>query len=93
MPDCNLEELQATLEDKIKVGDELMDAVLALLDKRVSNLNQDIVAKQRARFQMLEQKVQKMLEQKALGGGTSTGIKTSNLQKMMETGGQVNLAG
>lgn len=70
-----------------------MEAVLALLDKRVDNLNHDIVAKQRARFQMLEQKVQKMLEQNALGGGGTTGIKTKNLQKMMETGGQLNLAG
>jgi len=28
---------------------------------------------------MLEQKVQKMLEQNALGGGGATGIKTKNL--------------
>jgi hypothetical protein len=34
-----------------------------------------------------------MLEQNALGGGTTGGIKTKNLQKMMETGGQLNLAG
>jgi hypothetical protein len=42
-----------------------------LLSGRVTNLNQDIVVKQRQRFELLEDKVKTLLEQKALSDGNN----------------------
>ena len=74
MPDTNLEELAETLETKVKTSDEIMEAVLKMLEKRLSNLESDIVVKQRHRFEMLEDKVKTMLEQKALSDGNNNQV-------------------
>jgi hypothetical protein len=68
-PDTNLEELAEILDAKIKTAPESTEGVLKILENRLSNLDQDIVVKQRHRFEMLENKVKTMLEQKALSDG------------------------
>ena len=69
-PDTNLEELAEILDSKIKTAPESTEGVLKILENRLSNLDQDIVVKQRHRFEMLENKVKTMLEQKALSDGS-----------------------
>ena len=71
MPDTNLEELAETLDTKVKTADEIMEGVLKILEKRLLNLDSDIVVKQRHRFEMLEDKVKNMLEQKSLSDGNN----------------------
>jgi hypothetical protein len=71
MPDANLEELAETLDSKVKCSDAVMEGVLAILSKRLENLDSDIVVKQRHRFEVLEEKVKTMLEQKALSDGNN----------------------
>ena len=68
MPDVNLDELAEILENKITASDEIQEDVLQLLLKRGENLENDRVEKQRKRFELLEEKIQKRLEQKSLGG-------------------------
>jgi hypothetical protein len=71
MPDAHLEELAETLDSKVKCSDAVMEGVLAILSKRLENLDSDIVVKQRHRFEVLEEKVKTMLEQKALSDGNN----------------------
>ena len=85
MPDVNLDELAELLENKISASDEIQEDVLQLLAKRGENLENDRVEKQRKRFELLEEKIQKRLEQKSLGGNF-TGVQTKKLQKMTEGG-------
>ena len=48
-----------------------MTAVLEILDSRVVNLDSDIVVKQRQRFEVLEEKVKNLLEERTLSGGNN----------------------
>ena len=50
---------------------EDMTAVLEILDSRVVNLDSDIVVKQRQRFEVLEEKVKNLLEERTLSGGNN----------------------
>ena len=71
MPEANLEELAKTLDSKVKWSDSVMECVLKILTKCLENLDSDIVVKQRHRFEVLEEKVKTMLEQKALSDGNN----------------------
>ena len=63
LPETDLNELNDTLNTKVKVDHATEEGVITLLKNRIENLNQDIVVKQRSRFQILEEKVKEMLEQ------------------------------
>ena len=45
--------------------------VFGILDKRTENLDSDIVVKQRQRFELLEDKVKTLLEERTLSGGNN----------------------
>ena len=84
-PETDLEELARILNDSVRVSPEDMAQVLEILDGRVSNLDSDIVVKQRQRFEVLEEKVKTLLEERTLSGGNNQ-ITTKQLSKlMMET--------
>lgn len=67
---------------KIKFDEATEDLIKELIDSRIRNLDEDIVIKQRERFQQLEEKVKIMLEQKALNGGNNQ-ITPAQLQKIL----------
>ena len=69
LPETDLNELNDTLNIKVKVDHATEEGVITLLKNRIENLNQDIVVKQRSRFQILEEKVKEMLERRTLSGG------------------------
>ena len=69
LPETDLNELNDTLNTKVKVDQTTEEGVITLLKNRIENLNQDIVVKQRSRFQILEEKVKEMLERRTLSGG------------------------
>jgi hypothetical protein len=69
LPETDLNELNDTLNTKVKVDHATEEGVITLLKNRIENLNQDIVVKQRSRFQILEEKVKEMLERRTLSGG------------------------
>jgi hypothetical protein len=69
LPETDLNELNDTLNTKVKVDLTAEEGVITLLKNRIENLNQDIVVKQRSRFQILEEKVKEMLEKRTLSGG------------------------
>ena len=84
-PETDLEELARILNDSVRVSPEDMAQVLEILDGRVSNLDSDIVVKQRQRFEVLEERVKTLLEERTLSGGNNQ-ITTKQLSKlMMET--------
>ncbi len=82
LPETDLNELNDTLNTKVKVDLTAEEGVITLLKNRIENLNQDIVVKQRSRFQILEEKVKEMLEKRTLSGGENK-ITTKQLQKIM----------
>lgn len=57
MPETNLTELQETLSEKVKSPEGKEDPILDLFASRLDNLQHDVVVKQRARFEVLEEKV------------------------------------
>jgi hypothetical protein len=60
LPETDLNELNDTLNTKVKVDLTAEEGVITLLKNRIENLNQDIVVKQRSRFQILEEKVKEI---------------------------------
>jgi len=54
-----------------------------MVNKRTELLDQDIVLKQRKRFEQLEEEVKILLEQKALNGGNKA-ITNKQLKQIME---------
>ena len=70
-PETDLEELSRILTETVRVNPEDMAAVLEILDNRTSNLDSDIVVKQRQRFEVLEEKVKTLLEERTLSGGNN----------------------
>ena len=59
------------MNDSVRMNPEDMTAVLEILDSRVVNLDSDIVVKQRQRFEVLEEKVKNLLEERTLSGGNN----------------------
>ena len=82
LPETDLNELNETLTNKVKIDTATEEGVIGLLNARKENLNQDIVVKQRKRFMILEEKVKQMLESRTLSGGENR-ITTKQLQKIM----------
>ena len=70
-PETDLDELSRILTETVRVSPEDMAAVLEILDNRTSNLDSDIVVKQRQRFEVLEEKVKTLLEERTLSGGNN----------------------
>ena len=81
-PETDLEELSRILNENVRVDPEDMQSVLDILDSRVQNLDSDIVVKQRQRFELLEEKVKTLLEERTLSGGNNQ-ITTKQLSKIM----------
>ena len=71
IPETDLDELSELLSSKVVVSQDKTVKVLELLTSRVTNLDQDIVVKQRQRFELLEDKVKALLEHKALSDGNT----------------------
>lgn len=71
LQETDLEELAKILDESVRVSPEDMLAVLEILDKRTENLDEDIVVKQRQRFELLEEKVKTLLEERTLSGGNN----------------------
>jgi len=69
LPETDFNELNETLNNKVKVDQACEEGIISMLKSRVDNLSQDIVDKQRKRFIVLEEKVKQMLESKTLSGG------------------------
>lgn len=59
-----------------------MTAITEILESRVKNLDSDIVVKQRQRFELLEERVKTLLEERTLSGGNNQ-ITTKQLSKLM----------
>ena len=70
-PETDLEELGKILSETVRTNAEDMLPILEILDNRKSNLDQDIVVKQRQRFELLEEKVKTLLEERTLSGGSN----------------------
>ena len=83
LPDFKVEELFDLLVNKVKIASPIEDEVNEMMTNRLSLLNQDIVVKQRKRFEQLEEEVKILLEQKALNGGNK-GITNKQLKQIME---------
>lgn len=71
LPEANFDEISDLMSSKVKVSEEVLEKIDSLLAARIENLDSDVVVKQRARFELLEEKVKQMLEQKALSGGNN----------------------
>jgi hypothetical protein len=69
LPDFKVEELFDLLVNKVKIAPPIEDEVNEMMTNRLQLLDQDIVVKQRKRFEQLEEEVKILLEQKALNGG------------------------
>lgn len=69
LPESNMQEVAEFLNTKLQITCEEYQPILDSVEKRVQNLNEDVVVKQRKRFEILEEKVKEMLEQKTLSGG------------------------
>ena len=71
LPDLltQLEGLVDLLANKVKIDQKIEIDVMDILSRRNELLDQDIVLKQRKRFEQLETEVKILLEQKALNGG------------------------
>ena len=70
-PETDLEELQRILTETVRTNPDDMLPVLDINDNRKKNLDQDIVVKQRQRFELLEEKVKTLLEERTLSGGSN----------------------
>lgn len=69
----------------MKLGSAQVDELVGLIESKVTErteyLDKDIVRKQRKRFQVLEEKVQQLQEDKSMSGGN----KVTDIEKLMET--------
>lgn len=78
-------ELEDILQNKVKLGSAQVDELVGLIETKVTErteyLEKDIVRKQRKRFQVLEEKVQQMQEDKSISGGN----KVTDIEKLMES--------
>lgn len=78
-------ELEDILQNKVKLGSAQVDELVGLIESKVTErteyLDKDIVRKQRKRFQVLEEKVQQMQEDKSISGGN----KVTDIEKLMES--------
>jgi hypothetical protein len=82
-PDFKVDEIFDLLVNKVKIGANIEDDVQEMITKRTELLDQDIVLKQRKRFEQLEEEVKILLEQKALNGGNKA-ITNRQLKQIME---------
>jgi hypothetical protein len=71
LPELKVDELIDLLINKVKIDNKVEIDVSDILTKRFELLEQDIVLKQRRRFEQLEVEVKVLLEQKALNGGNN----------------------
>lgn len=83
MPDFKVDEILDLLLNRVKIGASIEDEVQEMINKRTELLDQDIVLKQRKRFEQLEEEVKILLEQKALNGGNKV-ITNKQLKQIME---------
>lgn len=79
-------ELEDVIANKVaKLGSSTVDELVAVVESKVTErieyLDKDIVRKQRQRFFILEEKVQKLQEQMSISGGN----KVMNIEKLMES--------
>ena len=69
----------------MKLGSAQVDELVGLIESKVTErteyLDKDIVRKQRKRFQVLEEKVQQLQEDKSMSGGN----KVTDIEKLRET--------
>lgn len=69
----------------MKLGSAQVDELVGLIESKVTErteyLDKDIVRKQRKRFQVLEEKVQQLQEDKSISGGN----KVTDIEKLMDT--------
>lgn len=70
-PETDLEELARVLRESIRLNPSELEKNLEILENRVKNLESDIVVKQRQRFELLEEKVKSLLEERSLSGGNN----------------------
>lgn len=70
-PETDLDELAKILNDSIRMNPTDLEKNLEILEKRTENLDSDIVVKQRQRFELLEEKVKTLLEERTLSGGNN----------------------
>jgi len=70
-PETDLDELGKILSETVRTNADDMLPILEILDNRKANLDQDIVVKQRQRFELLEEKVKTLLEERTLSGGSN----------------------
>lgn len=82
-PELKIDELFDLLANKIKIDGKVEVDVMDILSKRFDLLEQDIVLKQRKRFEQLEVEVKILLEQKALNGGNNQ-ITVKQLKSIMD---------
>lgn len=82
-PELKIDELLDLLANKIKIDGKVEVDVMDILSKRFDLLEQDIVLKQRKRFEQLEVEVKILLEQKALNGGNNQ-ITVKQLKSIMD---------
>ena len=78
-------ELEDILTNKVKIQDEVIGVIENKYAERLEYLDKDIVRKQRRRFQMLEEKVQQMQEQKQMTGGNQT-VNMKQLDELLDGG-------
>ena len=83
LPETDLDEVSRILNENVRTNPEDLMQILEILENRVRNLDSDIVVKQRQRFELLEEKVKTLLEQRTLSGGNNQ-ITTNQLQKLMQ---------
>lgn len=84
-------DLEDLLSNKVKLGSAQVDELISLVEsktgERLEYLDKDIVRKQRRRFNVLEEKVAQLQEDKTISGGN----KTMNIEQLMESlKGQAN---
>ena len=82
LPETDIDELAKVLSNSVQVNPDDLLSVLGILDNRTKNLESDIVVKQRHRFELLEEKVKTLLEERSLSGGSNQ-ITSKQLQKLM----------
>ena len=82
LPETDLNELATILVDKVSVSEEVSQRVNAILGERIEHLENDVVTKQRSRFELLEARVKDLLEERALSGG-NTQMNARQLKRIM----------
>jgi hypothetical protein len=78
-------DLEDIIQNKVKQGNAQVEELVSLVEsktgERIEYLDKDIVRKQRRRFNVLEEKVAQLQEDKTISGGN----KVMNIEQLMES--------